>query len=522
MKKLKLAFFALSMIMPGALFSEQFQIAEVLYNIEGMTKQYAVELNIPIDKNRIFHTEEEFTLYLADLRQRFNNERVFETSTVDVEKAAEENGITKMNILVHTKDSKHLLPVPYPKYDSNSGLTLKLKVKDMNFLGTMESMSFDVNYKHEKQDDGSYDDIFGINFDYDYPFRLWKLDSSWNNDLSLDFTVGNSKPEFKVKTGFTFTYPFDTYKLVLDLKQTVTRNFDYEDYGDELYFTETAELSAPVKIAAIDSWGDVTWTPYGSYTNNWDRDAIDERNTDLLGPSIEAGHSISTSRINWIGNFRKGLSLEFGNSLAYNYTTQNYTPKIWAEWQGFKAYKYAGICARLYGFAQFNGNTAIGTYLRGIKDSQDYKNLVDDYGDDVSSVKVPVAIVGNFDLPFHIITTDWNGWTEALFGEESKIARALHWMRLFDFELQLAPFADFALTKNLETGRLFSIKDGFYSGGLEMIVYPARWRSIEVRASLGVDAGRKIIKKAVSSLIDTSWRSEVSAMELYIGIGLHY
>ena len=135
---------------------------------------------------------------------------------------------------------------------------------------------------------------------------------------------------------------------------------------------------------------------------------------------------------------------------------------------------------------------------------------------------VPVAIVGNFDLPIHIITTDWNGWAEAIFGEDSKMAQALHWMRILDFELQLSPFADFALTKNKETGRLFSIKDGFYAGGLEMIVYPARWRSLEVRASFGIDGGRKVIKKVVSSLIDDSWRSQVSAWEAYIGIGLHY
>ncbi len=502
--------------------AEQFQIADVFYDIQGMTKQYAIELNVEIATNRIFHTKEEFDVYIADLSQRFTNERVFESSSIDVEQAGEENGITRMNLIVHTKDSKHLLAVPYPKYDSNDGINFKLKMKDVNFLGTMETLNFDVNYKHELQDDDTYDNIFGLNFDYDYPFKLWKLDASWNNDLSLDFTLGSTKPEFSIGTGFTFTLPFDTFKLVLNVEQSITRDFDYEDYGDDLYFTEYAKLSLPVDIASIDNWGDVTWTPYTSYTSNWDKDGINEQNDDLLGPTLSVGHSIATSRVDWIGNFRNGLSLEFGNAISYNYNTELYNPLVWAEFTAYKAYKYAGLCARLYAFAQCNGDTSIGSRLRGIKDDQDYKHLTDSYGDDVSAVDVPIAIVGNFDLPIHIITTDWNGWTEALFGEESGITRAFHWMRILDFELQIAPFGDFALTKNKETGRLFSIKDGFYAGGLEMIVYPARWRSLEVRASLGIDAGRKIIKKVVSSLIDTSWRSNVSAWEAYIGIGLHY
>ena len=55
-----------------------------------------------------------------------------------------------------------------------------------------------------------------------------------------------------------------------------------------------------------------------------------------------------------------------------------------------------------------------------------------------------------------------------------------------------------------------------------MLVYPAKWRSLVVRASAGVDAGRKIIKKAVSKLIDDTWRKQVSALEISIGIGLFY
>ena len=54
--------FCLAGLLAGAALAgaEQFQIGEVFYDIEGMTKQYAVELNIEIATNRIFHSQEEF------------------------------------------------------------------------------------------------------------------------------------------------------------------------------------------------------------------------------------------------------------------------------------------------------------------------------------------------------------------------------------------------------------------------------------------------------------------------------
>ena len=95
-------------------------------------------------------------------------------------------------------------------------------------------------------------------------------------------------------------------------------------------------------------------------------------------------------------------------------------------------------------------------------------------------------------------------------------------MRYFDFELQTSIFGDFALTHNEYTGKTFAIRDGWYAGGVEVIVFPAKWRNLQVRASAGVDAGRKIVKKVFGKLFDGSWRSEPSALEISIGIGLHY
>ena len=522
MKRL-LVFFSLLFFCASLCAAEKYQITDVTYEIQGKTKQYAIENAVDISKKRIFNSYAEFSAYIQDLTQQFQNQRVFESSSVTViYEDAGTDGITHAHLYVSTKDSKHFLAVPYPKYNSNDGFDFKIKMKDMNFLGTMNVMNFDVNFAIENDDDDSdkKNYLVGLSFSYDYPFKLGPFKASWNNAFDIDYTFGKSKPEFDVSTGLSFTLPFDMFSLCISFTQSIARDFDQTQYGDELYFTETASVSLPVILSKIDGWGNVTWTPSVSYSWNWDNDGINKENDSLSSPLITVGHNISTARVDWIGNFRQGIAAEAGQSIAYNFQRKQYVPKVWAEVKGYKAFKYAGIYGRLYGFAISNGNEKIGGRLRGIRDNVKY----DTY--DVAiwlkkATEVPVAIVGNIDIPIHIITTHWNDWFAALFGEDAGITRAFSFMRYLDFELQLSPFVDFALTKNYATERLFSIKDGFYTGGIEMLVFPAKWRSIEVRTSLGVDIGRKLIKKAVPSLIDTSWRKG-SAYELSIGIGLHY
>ena len=90
-----------------------------------------------------------------------------------------------------------------------------------------------------------------------------------------------------------------------------------------------------------------------------------------------------------------------------------------------------------------------------------------------------------------------------------------------EFELQVSPFIDVGLTYNRATKKLYSLRDGFYAGGLELLVYPERWRSVVGRISFGVDVGRKIFKNKLN--LDNEWRrTSTSTWELTIGLGLHY
>lgn len=516
-------------------YTENYRIDKVNYDISGVTRQYALEKAVEIDQTRIFTSYDELSSYVEDLRQLFKNERNLSSSLVNIKYEsipAGDDEIVSVTLDISTQDSNHFLLVPYPKYNSNDGLSVKLKARDTNFLGTMETLDFDMNFSMEPKDkDGntssSYDTIIGINLEYDYPFKMWRLDSKWKNDFSLDYTLGKSKPEFSYETGFVFKLPLTSALYVqLELTQGITRDFDYTEYDDELYFTEGATLSLPYIIARIDHFDDVTWSPYISYDWYWDNNGINEENDDLSSPTLKVGHSIETSRVNWHDNFRTGVDLSFNQYIGYNYQREEYISSVSGTIELFKALSRIGINTRFYGFYNFNGKTEIGSYLRGIRDDQHYKDSAwsksGHTGESPKALNTSAAIVGNIDMPIRIVATDWVGMTEFFFGEDSFISNHLRWIKNFDFELQVSPFVDFALTNNLVTGKTFAIKDGFYAAGLEFLVFPAKWRSLVVRASAGVDVGRKIVKKAVSKLIDDSWRKQVSALEISIGIGLHY
>jgi hypothetical protein len=492
----------------------RYQITDVEYNITGITRKYAVALDIKIDKRRIFESEAELMGYVADLRQQFLNQRNFASSSVDFTVTApESDGIGKVTLYVSTTDTHHFLGVPYPKYNSNSGLNMKIKLKDTNFLGSLHTMSSDVSFAIEDKDDddnsSGKDYKLGLSMAFDIPFGAGPFEIDWINSWSISYTIGKSSPEWNASTGLEFSLPFDTYSLVWLFQQESIHNFDYKKYDDDVYFTELAKFSIPIKLQYIDNWGYVTYTPYVSTKYTWDRNGISSNNPDLkTGPVNTVGHTLSTGRVdwtdNWKRNFRNGMSFSFGQSMGYNTDTDQIMPHIDGEAKIFIAFKNLGMNMDAYAFANQHDTENIGSRLRGIRDDQKFDS---DYGlGDTKALSTEMAIVINMDMPIHIFTFDF---------DNTKYLKFLH---IFNCEVQFSPFMDIAFTKNKATGNTFWYKDGWYAGGLEVLVFPQKWRSLVVRGSVGVDLGRYLLK----SKIDTDWRRNVSKYEIEIGVGLHY
>lgn len=517
----------------------KYQISNVNYEVKssslsflGKTKPYAINLNEPIDKKRIFQSKKELNLYLKDYELRLNNLRAFDTIIISQSLSLPEDSqtIVPVTVNIKVKDSIHIIALPYPSYNSNDGFKFKLKAKDSNFLGSLNTMNISLDFqKRAKDDENDLDEItlFGFGFDFDYPFKAGFFDMTWCNDYSFSYTLGNESPEWNMETGLKLSKEFSRLSLILGFYQTFDRDFDYNysDNSDLTYFGEEIKFETPIELINTQKFGKLKYTPYVDFVYNWDylgknnsNNGINIKNSSLSSPYLTLGQSLSFGRVNWKDNLRNGLNINFSNYFKFNFQRKVTYPEISLD---IKTYKYfnllptdnffnkAGIASRLFAFVDIfdynnkyfqDDGTNIGSYLRGIIDNQSFET-----SDKYSSwyaLKTPSAIILSLDFPIHIFETHID----------------TKFLRTFNFDLQISPFVDLALTYNKYTKKWFSPKDGLYAGGVEFLVHPASFRSFIVRGSLGFDLGRLFFSES----LDNSWRKNCKKYEISIGLGLQY
>lgn len=482
---------------------EIYRIAAVNYNAQGITKESALERNIKIEEGKVFESRAALEAYILDIKQKLINARLFETIEVSyaLGKQEDEEGALPVSINVETVDSKHMLVLPYPMYDSNEGVELKVKFTDNNFFGTMSEMVAGLRFLFEQKEKQKNDYVLGGNLEYDFPFSIGKVEASWNNDLAFEYAFVRKEAEWNLQTGLTLIMPFDIFSLRLDITQGSTRELEYKEFGDDIYFTEYAKFSVPITLMPLGNFGDLVLAPAIEFLYNWDMDGISIKNEDLLSPKLTFSTELSAGRVDWQGNFRQGFLASLAPNLSYNFQLNEFQPGVEAQATAFFAWKHAALNSRLTIFAQYNSYRRYGEFLRGVPDDQ-YFSSQTGMGD-MYACKSAAAIILNIDVPIRLFVTQFKKG----------------WLKNFNFEVQLSPFIDIALTQNRSTGRTFSPKDGFYTCGIEVLVFPEKWKSVQLRASIGFDMGRILFKNAV----DTSWRDEKSSIkEISLGVGVFY
>jgi hypothetical protein len=486
-------FVALSLFSAYAQDTAKFRISDVHYDIKGHTREFPLSQKVDIDRERIFDSEASLRAYVSDLEVKFRNLRVLESANIDVAiDAASVDGITPVTLTVHTVDSWNLIALPRPNFDSNNGYQLKLKLKNYNFLGSMEEMNLDGSFNI----DNNGDKDVGANFDFTIPFALKGHAVSWtiSSELTIPF---DEVPEYVFSTGFDLKQPLGFADLHVGVVQGLSlnaRNSDDELEDDRFYLTEKAYVNLPYTIHEFDYVGKFLWTPELSINQNWNAEGI--KDPDLTGPDFTVSHAFSIGRVDWIGNFRKGFSATVSNAYVYDFYKKNgWDVSVTGTVEGFTTFfDRIGINTRVIGFTILRGDPKekAGDVLRGILDKR---------------ITTDRMISMNFDLPVRIMRVNFEEIT------------GVHWTRYISFDMQASPFFDMALTHDEKTGRYFSLDDGWYAGGMELIVYPLKMRSIYARASIGFDLS-EVAKSG--KLTGNASRDGETVHEYLIGIGLHY
>lgn len=485
------------------LIAETYRIRDIAYDIDGATREYPLSKNLDIDLDRVFATREALEAYVADLQVKLLNQRVLADGSVSVSYGEPDaSGVVPADLLITAEDTINIIAVPYPKFSSNDGLELKLKLKDYNFLGSMEELNVDFSYQYDPDpDEGDAETTIGGNVAFEIPFMLFDQEFTWSVDADISAPIGEPV-EFTFDT--VLDYERELLKNRIDFHAGVSQEVyvnprdSYDDLYDDdpFYLGNNFYVNTPITIFHHDYYGDFTWTPEISLQNNWAPGGITD--DDLKGTSITVSHSAGFGRYDWMENYRRGFDFSLSNGFTYNFVTSEKKVSLDTTVKGYTPIlSFLGISARAYVMYAWESDgdlqNDMGAYMRGIIDDR---------------IETDAAFFFNLDIPIKVLDVDFVRTT------------GVEWTKYISFEMHVSPFFDFGLTHDQYTDRYFSFKDAWYSGGLEMIVYPDKMRSIYGRISLGFD-----LKELIESKFDfgaSAERDGEDIMEIFIGVGLEY
>ena len=507
----KILSFILILLISTLLFAQAAKITDANYEVVGAgginigkTNINTLEMKYPVDTKTVFATQQEFENYIENYKNKLLSTRLFQDVQMEYKyNLDDKNNIYNVEVSFKLEDSNHLLGLPYPKFSTSDGLDIKLKLKDTNFLGTLNELSADLfyNWKPEYDENGNVQkkgttNSVGINFGYDYPFKAGIFNSVWNNSLRYSHLFENNKNDLTATTGVSFSYPFEKLSLNFGVSQDITleQTGIKIDSSTNLKFGENAYFSTPVNIYKFKNYSTLTYNPSVSFSYNWGFNnwkLIKNVKEDI---TLSFSHSLSNSNISYNDFFRKGYSVSLSNTVSYYLAKGYINPSVSFDLKYYNNFKMLdsnwlsriGISSRLHAFTAIsfpnsNDNTInLANYLRGVVDNTPRAS----------------AIVLNLDIPISIVTTSFP-------------------LNIINFNMQFSPFIDLALSYNNDSGNLLDFSNAKYCAGLEVLVNPLRFSSYTIRASLGVDLSEA---RKANSLLRGLWANK----EIFIGFGYNF
>jgi len=463
-------------------------IREIEFDVIGQSRPFALISGGNFKEGEKITGKDNFDKYLALKNQLLINQQVLEEVTIEYFIGeSEDDGALPVKLLVHVKDTWNIIVLPYPKYDSNDGFSITLKARDYNFLGTMSALRVDLGYENGNGEQG-------VNFslESDVPFQAAGLNWIFNFDHFFGYTF-NEPLFYQNVTGLSLLLPWRTTTFTAGFNQYITVNeentaedIDVFDLDNRYYGVYgSTELFAFWKLplgVEIGGFGELEYIPGISGKINYPYSSMDEPRK--LVTSFN--HSIGFGRIDWIGNYRKGLSASIGNSYQWYFDRADSPLKISLD-AGIAFYwvfsKYFGVSSKLNYRQWWHRSEKLGDYIPYYNAGDMTRGIIND------DIRAYQMLTFSFDLPIRILRFWPSEWLNN---------QKLH---LIDFEMHLSPFFDMTMFKgpysklkdeydpyNGKTG--FNINDMINTTGLEVMVFPGFFRSLKIRASIGYNLNR--------------------------------
>ena len=517
-----LFFIALIPVVPPV-FSEDddstvYVIREVDFNVIGRTRPYYLIMYGDFTKGERIQGEVNLERYLARKVQLLNNQRVLDNEATRIEYfpgAPEPDGAIPLRLLVHVEDTMNFIILPYPKYDDNDGFSFTLKARDYNFLGTMSPLRIDLGYKYDINKKHSFNFVF----DSDTPFQAFDLDWNFNFDHTFNYTLGE-RLYYQNVTGLSFRLPWQSTAFTIGFNHYLTFNEKIDD-ANKPFYNNTKDYYDPYGSSELFAyWGIPLGIPVGSFGWLYYTPGLSGRISypyysmdDPHKPVTTFSQTIGFGSVDWIGNFRRGLTAYIGNWNSWYFDRSDAPLNISLDANAAFYWPFNqifGITARLryrqwWQWSDKNDKwlpySSAGDVIRGVLNSD---------------IKAFNMLSLNLDFPVRVLRF----WPSEWFDKSR--------LRYFNFEMFFSPFLDLALLEGpysklknqynptLE-GTRFDFGDLISTTGLEVTVYPAIFRSFYIRGSLGYD-----INKIRNRGLPLKWGFFPQWDEIYIGVDLYY
>jgi hypothetical protein len=483
-------------------------IRDIRYELTGKTRDWAIAFAIGLTHGERFADLPRFEAYLARKRQLLYNQRTLEETGLEYTLGpAEADGFIPVTLTVRAQDTWNLIIFPEPKYDSNdagsdsfpSGFSLTVKARDFNFLGTMAPLRLDMGYR---QKEGKNYAVFLV--DTSLPFRALNLKWLFGFENQLILSPGEP-PSYRNVTGLSVDIPVKGATITAGFNQSFFVNEEDEDDPVSLYFEDTWYLSSElygkwkIPLGFDTGYGELFYMPELSALQRY------RPGGDIgyyrAGPLVTPGHSLGFERVDWKENFREG-----GQALLYNSNEYNIKKRGWER-------RFSALAAFHHPFAERFAVSA--RFMAQFWPDEPYE----EGGDALRGMKDNYLLADkllslNLDFPFLLYR---------FLPAERRGRQSLRWL---EFEQHWSPFIDIGLfegryrseagkaaKRTIYTTKDCDWKDGLIiTGGLEIITFPYRWRSVYLRISVGVNLLEAVRNGGVKS----------EEKEIYVGLGHFY
>ncbi|HWP67663.1 MAG TPA: hypothetical protein VN437_00090, partial [Rectinemataceae bacterium] len=479
--------------------------------ISGLTLKTFLEEYLDIKIGMPFSDQSSLEDYIASLNRKILNNRVFsEKSSVGFEILGEEEP-RPVRIVVTTFNSWSALAVPLLKYSSSDGISLALRYKDFNFLGTLETLSLSLDYYAQtgEAEAAAYFTVFlnamkarwilavaedvlyvpdtgvvpdgTVSLSTSYRFTAlgqnWYINPLLSHLYERDYLRQTLTGGFS--TGFGFhaglDWSFSAYTYLND--QYVTSHYPY--------MTNGLGISTSIPLVNLPYFGALTLSPSAGIFGTFGIEA---------GAYTDAGYSLGTGisfgRVDFVRNMRKGASASFSvsyaNHLIAPLPTDAFDLTLSGQITAFTVFNPTiGFDFRLLGY-WFGTWTYLGEnpsfdwedYIRGVKEAR--------YGD--------IGAIANIEFPINFAQGQF-------FGVER-----------LESEVFIIPFIDAGYIRRAPDAEFPTIDDAIFCAGMDFVIFPEYARAFTYRLSLGYDIMDYIAKKDFN----------LRGIEAWLGIGLHF